>query len=303
MRRKIPGIEALIAFEAAARWQSFARAAEEVARTQSAVGRQVALLEAYLGVRLFYRARQRVRLTPAGATYAQEIREDLNRMERHTRAAMTAGGAQASLDLAVAPTFASGWLIPRLPQFHARHRDVILNLKACAEPLLDVDDWCQAGDAAIHLGGPAQPGMVAEYLFGEELVPVCSAALAAGRAPLRPAELAQQTLLHSAARPDAWPRWFARAGIVEDRLRDGPRYEPCSMLVQAARAALGVALVPRFLIREELAASELVIAAEPPLPSEAAYYLVYAQDQCSRALHAFKHWLVDAARDERRAAG
>ena len=303
MRRKIPGIEALMAFEAAARWQSFARAAEEVARTQSAVGRQVALLEAYLGVRLFHRVRQRVRLTSAGATYAQEIREDLNRIERHTRAAIAAAGAKASLDLAVAPTFATGWLIPRLPQFHARHRDIILNLSACNEPLVDVDGCRQAGDAAIHLGDPDVPGLVVEYLFGEELIPVCSAALLAGRAPLQPGELAQQTLLHSAARPDAWRRWFARAGMSDDRLLRGPRYEPCSMLVQAARATLGVALVPRFLVREELAARELVIAAEPPLPGDEAYYLVYAQDQRSRALHAFTHWLVDAARDERRVAG
>src|SRR5437660_1227302 len=115
MRRKIPSFEALIAFEAASRYQSFTRAADELALTQSAVGRQIALLEEYLGVPLFNRIKRRVSLTEVGEIYAKEIRDDLNSIERHTLGAMAHHDAGGLLELAVIPTFATRWLIPRLP--------------------------------------------------------------------------------------------------------------------------------------------------------------------------------------------
>ena len=117
MRRKIPSIEALIAFEAAARHLSFTRSADELALTQSAVGRQVAMLEAYLGVALFNRVKKRLSLTEVGQLYAKQVREHLERMERDTLAAMAHRDAGGILELAVIPTFATRWLIPRLPQF------------------------------------------------------------------------------------------------------------------------------------------------------------------------------------------
>lgn len=293
MRRKIPSMEALSAFEAAARHESFTRAAEELSLTQSAVGRQIALLEDYLGVPLFNRVKKRVSLTEVGRTYAIRVREDLERLERDTLDAMAHRGAGGILELAVIPTFATRWLIPRLPDFYAQHRDITLNLTTRAEPFLFTDT---PFDAAIHFGSPVWPGTVAVPLFGEEMVPVCSPRLLNGRTVLLPDELPPFALLHQSARPDAWCDWFAQAGQRELDCRPGARYELFSMLVEAARAGLGMALVPRFLVSQELADGSLIIPCNIPLRSEKAYYLVYPErKQGSVLLKTFEHWLVGMA--------
>jgi DNA-binding transcriptional LysR family regulator len=297
MRRKIPSIEALEAFEAAARHLSFTRAADELALTQSAVGRQVVLLEEFLGVPLFNRIKKRLNLTEVGEIYATEIREDLNRIEKHTLAAMAHQGTGGVLELAVIPTFATRWLIPRLPQFYAKHNDITLNLTTRAEPFLFTGT---PFDAAIHFGTPVWPGTVAVHLFGEEMVPVTSPALLGNATSLPPDRLQQFTLLQQSARPDAWRQWFAEAGIHDCNSMKGPRYELFSMLVEAARAGLGVALVPRFLVANELADGVLRIVCDLSLRSERGYYLVYPETKQSSALvHAFKEWLLAAARDYR----
>ena len=294
MRRKIPSMEALIAFEAAARYQSFTRAADELALTQSAVGRQIAILEEYLGVPLFNRIKKRLSLTEVGEVYAREVRNDLNRIERHTLAAMAHNGAGGVLELAVIPTFATRWLIPRLPQFYKGHEGITLNLTTHAEPFLFTDT---PFDAAIHFGNPIWPGAVTEHLFGEELVPVASPRLVGKSLPLQPIELAKFTLLHQSARPDMWRQWFTEAGVHDINNMRGPRFDLFSMLVEAARAGLGVALVPRFLVLGELGEGTLTIPCSQTLRSEKGYYLVYPESkQGSAALHAFKNWLLDAAR-------
>ena len=294
MRRKIPSIEALIAFESAARYQSFTRAADELSLTQSAVGRQIALLEDYLGVPLFSRIKKRVMLTAVGETYARQVREDLARVERHTVAAMAHHGSGGVLELAVIPTFAVRWLIPRLPQFYAGHPDITLNLTTRAEPFLFTDT---PFDAAIHRGSPVWPGTVAEHLFGEELIPVCSPALLGGTSlPLPPVELGRFKLMHQSSRPEMWREWFTKAGLHEINSMSGQRFELFSMLVEAARAGLGVALVPRFLVQKELANRSLVIPCELSLHSEKAYYLVYpASRQSCVWLRAFRVWLLEVA--------
>jgi len=152
MRRKIPSIEALIAFEAAARYQSFTRAADELALTQSAVSRQIAAMEEYLGVPLFNRVKQRLALTELGQIYAAQIRDHLLRLERDTLAIMSHQGTGGILELAVTPTFATRWLIPRLPGFYAKHDAIVLNLTTRAEPFLFTDT---PFDAAIHFGSAA----------------------------------------------------------------------------------------------------------------------------------------------------
>ncbi|MBI3900223.1 MAG: LysR family transcriptional regulator [Gammaproteobacteria bacterium] len=297
MRRKIPSIEALVAFEAAARHQSFTRAADELALTQSAVGRQIVLLEEYLGVLLFNRIKKRVSLTEIGQLYAKEIREDLNNIERHTLAAMSHHGVGGVLELAVIPTFASRWLIPRLPQFYALWPDITLNLTTRAEPFLFTDT---PFDGAIHFGSPIWPGTVVEHLFGEEMVPVCSPNILAGRSELLPSDMEKYNLLHQSARPDAWRQWFAQAGISHFNGMKGARYELFSMLVEAARAGLGIALVPRFLVLSELAESSLCIPCHLSLRSEQGYYLAYPERKQSSALvQAFKEWLLSAAKQYR----
>ncbi len=297
MRRKIPSIEALIAFECAARHQSFTRSADELALTQSAVSRQIACLEDYLGVPLFNRIKKRLSLTDAGRVYAKQIREHLERIERDTLAAMANRGAGGILELAVIPTFATRWLIPRLPQFYAQNPHITLNLTTRAEPFMFTDTMF---DAAIHFGNPVWPGAVAHHLFGEEMMPVCSPRLLQGRTKVQPCELAQLTLLHQSARAEAWRHWFVQAGIHDAACLRGQRYELFSMLVEAARAGLGVALMPRFLVLNELARGELVIPCDMSLRNEKGYYLVYPEHkQGSSLLEVFQQWLLGTARQYR----
>ncbi|RZI40699.1 transcriptional regulator GcvA [Herbaspirillum sp. HC18] len=294
MRRRIPSIEALIAFECAARHESFTRSADELFLTQSAVSRQIACLEEYLGVPLFNRIKKRLSLTDVGRAYAKQVRGHLERIERDTLAAMAHQGAGGILELAVIPTFATRWLIPRLPQFYAQHPEITLNLTTRAEPFMFNDT---VFDAAIHFGSPIWPGAIAHHLFGEEMTPVCSPRLMEGRKTLRPVELARLPLLHQSARAESWRHWFVQAGVNDVPCMKGQRYELFSMLVEAARAGLGVALMPRFLVLNELASGQLVIPCDIPLRNEKGYFLVYPEyKQESLPLKVFGQWLLATAR-------
>ncbi len=293
MRRRIPGLEALVAFEAAARHQSFTRAAVALSLTQSAVCKQIAALEDYLGVALFHRVKKRISLTEAGALYARQIGEDLDRLERHTAALMTHRGERNVLELAAVPTFATRWLIPRLGGFKASHPDITLNLTTRSQPFIFTDTGF---DAAIHFGAPQWPGASTVALFGEEVIPVCSPRLLPPAGCTSAAALARLPLLHHAGRHDAWPRWFEQAGAAEVDVTAGPRFELFSMLIEAALASLGVALVPRFLAQRELATGELVVPFELSLHSAEAYYLVIPDTPGpSAALRRFADWLKHEA--------
>jgi DNA-binding transcriptional LysR family regulator len=293
MRRKIPGTELLIAFETSARHQSFTRAAEELCLTQSAVCRQISTLEDYLGIQLFNRIKKRVTLSEAGLLYAKQVRENLKRIEHDTLSLMAHRGTGGVLELAVVPTFATRWLIPRLADFHARNPAIALDLTTRAEPFIFTDT---PFDAAIHFGDPVWPGAITEYLFGEEMVPVCSPALLNGLTQIDPTQLERLPLLHQSARPDAWREWFEVAGHANVNAMGGSRYELFSMLVEAARAGLGVALVPRFFILSEVAAGELLIPSDYVLHNDRSYYLVYPENKLgSPSLQVFCQWLRDQA--------
>ena len=290
-------MEALIAFESAARHQSFTRSADELALTPSAIGRQIATLEDYVGLPLFNRVRRRVSLTEVGETYAKQVRDNLDRIERDTLAVATRRGAEGILELAVIPTFATRWLIPRLPQFYAQHGHITLNLTTRSEPFLFTDT---PFSAAIHFGNPVWPGAITQHLFGEEMVPVCSPELLNGSGSLAPPALARLPLLHQSARPDAWRQWLAQARVHDVDCMSGQRYELFSMLVEAARAGLGVALVPRFFVLAELASKELIVPNEMALLNDKGYYLVYPESkQNAPSLQPFKQWLLSIAREYR----
>lgn len=293
MRRRIPSIEALIAFEEAARHLSFTRAAVALSLTQSAVCKQIAALEDYLGVPLFSRIKKRISLTEAGAAYARQISEDLDRLERATVSLMSHRGRRNVLEIAVAPTFATRWLIPRLAAFRALHPEITLNLTTRSQPFIFTGTGF---DAAIHFGSGQWPGATTLPLFGEVMIPVCSPRLLDGLSCADPAELCRFPLLHQSARHDAWPRWFEAAGIKNADVMGGPRFELFSMLIEAALASLGVALVPRFLAERELASGELVALFDLPLNSEMAYFLAYPEaPDPGPALLSFADWLLGEA--------
>jgi DNA-binding transcriptional LysR family regulator len=289
MRRKIPGTDLLVAFETAARHQSFTRAAEELSLTQSAVCRKISALEDYLGIQLFNRVKKRVSLSGSGEIYARQVRENLKRIEHDTLSLMAHRSAGRVLELAVIPTFATRWLIPRLPDFYKHHPDITLDLTTRNDPFMFIDT---PFDAAIHFGDPVWPGAITEFLFGEEMVPVCTPALLGGRSSIEPSEIEKMPLLHQSARPDAWREWFRIAGLANVNAMGGSRYEIFAMLVEAVKAGLGVALMPRFFVLDEIAAGILVVPCPYVLHSQRSYYLVYPEDkQGSESLQTFCAWL------------
>ena len=299
MRKGIPNLAALQIFEAAARHESFTRAAEELSLTQSAVCRQVAGLEARLGVGLFQRVKKRVVLTSHGRHYAGQIRKNLDRIERDTLELMAQRGVGQILEIAVVPTFATQWLIPRLPQFKRLRPDVTVNLSIRTEPFRFSDS---PFDAAIYFGDAVWPGTQGRLLFREgHVLPVCSPALLTGDQQLESAQqLAELPLLHLSTRPDAWRDWFVLHGLGQDlRAVRGARYELFSMLSSAALAGLGVALIPEIMLGEELADARLRVALDRPLASTSGYYLV-APDETAHddAFLALADWLVSVAPDE-----
>lgn len=300
MRRKIPSTAALVAFESAARHQSFTKAAEELALTQSAVCRQIAALEAFLGVELFRRTRRGVRLTEEGLSYGRRIAAQLDAVERDTLAVMGQQGS-TSLELAVVPTFATQWLLPRLKDFQRLHPEVTVNLTNRTRPFLFADTEF---DAALYFGDADWPGTAADFLMRENPVPVCSPELVAPHTRLNAREIAALPLLQQSTRPYAWRQWFGSLGLqIEGDLR-GPRYELFSMLAQAAMHGMGVALIPPLLIQRELAEGRLIVPLQHAYLSDKAYYLIVPERKAeSAALRAFRDWLLDQAQAYRREHG
>lgn len=297
MRRSIPSTAALTVFEAAARHQSYTKAADELAVTQSAVCRQIASLESFLGLKLFQRSRRGVALTDAGQDYARQVRARLDEVERDALALMARGGQGGVLELGVVPTFATKWLLPRLPAFQRAHPGIQVNLTARTRPFL-FDET--AFDAAIHAGPAAWPGTEGRVLMAETLWPVCSPALAGGRRAFTAADFSRHVLLQQGTRPYAWREWFSARALDVPGDMAGPRLELFSMLSEAAIQGLGIALVPPFLVRDELARGLLVPVSAAPLPSGRHYFLIYPEHKAgSPALRAFGDWLqAEAAADD-----
>ena len=296
MSRKIPMLQALNCFEAAARHQSYTHASRELSLTQSAVSRQIASLESFLGVQLFQRTRHGVVLTGAGASYARQIAARLDGLERDTLDTMARQGGGGALQLASVPTFATRWLMPRLAGLAAQLPEIVVHIDAYTKPFMFADTEY---DGALYAGTPEQlarwPGTRATLLMHEEIVPVASPRLLAARSVWQPQDLLELTLLQQSTRPGAWRQWFD-AMQVEGEARYGARYELFSMLAMAAVQGQGVVLLPRMLVEAELARGELQIVCERPLRGQRAYYLITPEAAHEKlALQQFRSWLQGAA--------
>ncbi len=294
MRRKIPSTTALVCFEAAARHESFTKAAQELSLTQGAVCRQIGSLEGFLNVELFRRSHRGVKLTEAGLSYSRQVAAQLDAVERDTLSVMRQQGASV-IELAVVPTFGTQWLLPRLMDFQQRQPDVTVNLTNRTRPFLFADT---SFDAAIYFGDGDWSGTRSHRLMGENPVPVCSPALLGDRQTLQAHDIAQLPLLQQSTRPYAWRQWFSSVGISVATDMTGPRLELFSMLAQAAMHGMGVALIPPFLIQRELGEGRLVVANRHVLRSDRAYYLMIPERRVeSTTLDAFREWLVAQAAD------
>lgn len=288
-RRFLPSLAALSAFEAAARTGSVTAAAAELNLTQSAVSRQIKLLELQLDVPLFWRERQTIRLTAAGHAYAREIRESLE----HIGAAsmnLRANPAGGTLNLAVLPTFGTNWLVRRLPKFMSSNPDVTINLMTQQSPF---DFRTKSADAAIHYGTDNWTGTERTFLCADVVTPFCSPGVQKHYAFKQPMDLLKAPLLHLKSRPDAWEQWLGHNSVAFDNVR-GMLFDQWNTAGAAAVAGLGVALLPTFLFEEQLKHSALVCAIDRPMRTTGGYYLFWPTDRADYPpLLAFRQWLVD----------
>lgn len=294
MRRKIPSLQALACFEAAARHQSYTRAAQELALTQGAVSRQLTALEDFVGVALFRRTRHGVTLTECGRDYAAQVALRLQALEQDTLEVMSTQGRGSALHLAAVPTFATRWLIPRLPELKREQPGLTVHIETRTRAFMFADT---PFDCALFAGTPEQvrqwAGTRAVKLLDEVVLPVCHPSLLRGQGSLSPEALAELPLLQQSTRPDAWRQWFEAQGIVAPQALAGARFEQFSMTVAAAVHGMGLALVPRLLIADELARGELVVPCDRPLANQRAYYLVRPEgDDSPPATQIFLDWLV-----------
>ena len=272
---------------------SFTEAAGELNVTQSAASRQVRILEEYVGGPLFVRTRGRLELTEEGRAYAAELKDALDRMEFATLQAMAFERGGGVLRVGVLPTFGTRWLIPRLSHFAKAHPKITLNLTAGDGA---VDFGGQGIDVAIRFGTGQWPDAVA-YRLGlrEDMVVVCSPELlSSGIAANDPASLRGHVLLQHTTRPLAWAQWLADAGLADLDPDVGPSFEHFFMLIQAAVAGLGVALLPRFLIDDELRTGVLVQPFARSSIYDGGYYLICpaARRDLSK-IRAFRDWLLE----------
>jgi LysR family glycine cleavage system transcriptional activator len=298
-RGQIPSIGELTSFVSAAQHGSFTRAADELNLTQGAVSRQIRLLEGRLGVILFERVRQRVVLTDPGKLYLSHVEKALNDLSIATRQ-VVAFSDSTIFDLAVLPTFATRWLIPRLPDFQKNHSGVTIRLTTRQRP---VDFATEPFDAAISYGSPNWPSTIAHHLMDFDVVPVCSPKLHAGRRIKTPADIATYPILHQLSRPTRWAEWMHEAGVTLESPLRGDSFEQFSMIAQAAVAGLGVALLPIFMLEEELASGKLEIVSAHFLPTKTSYFLIVPESRASSpAVKLFTAWLIGQARSAATAA-
>jgi LysR family glycine cleavage system transcriptional activator len=293
VRRILPKINELVAFEAAARHLNFTRAAVELNLTQGAVSRSIGELEQRLGVRLFERVRKRVVMTDAGRAYADDIRRLLEEVRCATLRMMATEPGGQVFNLAVLPTFATQWLIRHLHDFHSKFPGVTVNVTTRIRPFSFEEEPL---DAAIHHGRATWPGAITRHLMDESLFPMSSREYRAAMGLRTPRDLRKATLIHQSTRLDAWARWHAQAGLSAQATFRGPTYDQFSMTAAAAAAGLGVALLPQFLVERQVAESGLEVLFDLPLRSASAYYLAVPETGAKVVAHEFGGWLATLLR-------
>jgi LysR family glycine cleavage system transcriptional activator len=293
MSRSLLPLRALQALEAAARHVSFARAAKELHVTPAAVSQQIKLLEHHIGQSLFERS-PALRLNASAQAAVRPLREALDLLEQVSQQ-LKAGQTQRPLVVSLAPSFAARWLIPRLERFSARHPDIELHLLATTRT---VDFETEDVDLAVRYGSGRYPRLHAERLRAESVVVVAHPRVGAGLK--HPADLLGATLLHNSGLnwdptfPD-WPSWLRSARVVPTAPLRIRTFDDANLLIEAALAGLGVALLSRTLVNEELLSGRMVaLFREQPLAN--AYHFVCPPQRLTQPrVAAFRQWLLEEA--------
>jgi LysR family transcriptional regulator, glycine cleavage system transcriptional activator len=291
-RRRLPPLGAIRAFEATARLGSTVAAASELGVTHGAVSRQIKTLEDRLSRQLFEREGGRLVLTKVGKRYAESAEQAFDLLDAATRE-LTGGAEDPVVRVSTTASFAAKWLLPRLPRFRARHREIevwVLEAQRLVEPRSGGD-----ADLAIRMGAGPWRGVDAEPLMDDELFPVCAPALARGLA--RPADLAKATLLHDDDPQAAWSHWLAAVGLAGRVYERGPRFASTALLLQAAVDGQGVALARARLAAPDLKAGHLVRPFAESVATGTAYWLITPRRGApSRPARQFCAWLKQEAR-------
>ena len=297
MTARLPSLNGLRAFEAAARHLSFTQAASELNVTQTAISHQIRRLEDELGLRLFVRKNRALALTPEAREYLPGIRAAFNDLRLATDRLLRKDDSNV-LTVSTLASLAAKWLLPRLSAFQEAHPEIDVRITT-STGLVDFNNGDV--DAAIRYGRGHWPHARSEWLMADEMFPVCSPTLLTGKRPLRsPEDLRDQVLLHNTNNGDDWRLWLTAAGLPADISKQpGITFDLILMTVQAAIDGMGVAMGRTTYVKDDIAKGRLVVPFEITLPADAGFYIVSPEGTVdSPKLHAFRQWLIASARNK-----
>ncbi len=303
MTRHLPPLRALLAFEATARHLAVGRAAEELCISPSAVSHHVRAIEDFLRVKLFHRTTRTMQLTDAGYNYLQLVTVGLDRISTATQDVADAGFTDV-LTIQCPPSFAPGWLVPRLADFMARHPDIDLRIRARPDPL---DILQNAVDVEIRRPLGETTGLVVHPFLEEEIIPLASPALVRQLRGKSPEEILKTfPLIHSERSPLNWTAWLRLQGINGANIARGLRFDRAYLSIQAAIEGLGIALESTIFAERAIETKQLVrVFRKLPEPSVMAHFMVYSQANAQLPkIQKFRDWILhEAARKKSRKQG
>ena len=292
MRRRLPSLNGLKAFEATARHESFTKAAHELCVTQGAVSQQVKGLETELGVRLFRRERQRLIITDAGRTYLEVVRDAFDRLGMGTERLLQRQKS-GTMTITTSPNFAAKWLVHRLGRFSEAHPEIDLRVSASVQ---HIDFAREDIDLAIRHGDGQWAGMHVTRLCTEQLFPVCSPKLLSDGALHSPRDIAHHTLLHTNSTDD-WENWLRQRRSRRRRRQAGVVFNQASMTIDAAVDGQGIALARTALASSDLIAGRLVRPFDLALDAPFAFWIVCPKSAAELPkIATFRTWLLTRSR-------
>jgi LysR family glycine cleavage system transcriptional activator len=298
MTARLPSLNGLRAFEAAARHLSFTLAASELNVTQTAISHQIRRLEEELGIRLFIRQNRALALTPEARDYLPGVRAAFNDLRLATERLLRKDDDKV-LTVSTLASLAAKWLLPRLTDFQEAHPGIDVRITTSTSL---VDFQRDDVDAAIRYGRGQWPGLRADWLMADELFPVCSPSLLRGDKPLRqPEDLRGYPLLHTSnANSDDWRLWLTAAGLPADIARQpGITFDMIFMTIQAAIDGIGVAMGRTSYVSDDIAKGRLVVPFKIALPADAGFYLVSPEGRREAPkLAAFRQWMIAATQNK-----
>ncbi len=298
MRRYLPSLSALHAFEAAARFMNFTKAAEDLGLTQSGISRQIHNLEKFLGVPLFHRSGPRLVLTEVGANYYRDLALTLDKLQEITIDAVRGRSVDSSLMIGTHPTLGARWLPRRIETFIRAHAEIPIEVTLAPA---DLDFETTRLDIAILRGVGTWLNARSVELFAEEVAIVASPKLVELGTKLENEDFAKFPMLQNASRPSMWLHWLRLSGLNYQGRIQGTRFAHTEMLINAAVQGIGIAIVPVCYIEAELARNELHMPFGPPILSGDSYYAVYPERKAQLpSVVAFRGWVTRETRTYRK---